>query len=119
PDGKTVSQKTLASANLEALNSELAQATADRIIAESHARQRAGNENALGNAALNSLREERAKAQAAYAKLMVQFEPEYPAAKAIESQISSLSQSIAAEEARSRTGTSARYGEALVREQKL
>lgn len=119
PDGKTVSQKTLASANLEALNSELAQATADRIIAESHTRQRAGNENALGNAALNSLREERAKAQAAYAKLMVQFEPEYPAAKAIESEISSLSQSIAAEEARSRTGTSARYGEALVREQKL
>ena len=119
PDGKTVSQKTLASANLEALNAELAQATADRIIAESQARQRAGNENALANAALNSLREERAKAQAEYAKLMVQFEPEYPAAKAIESQISALSQSIAAEEARSRTGTSARYGEALERERKL
>jgi len=119
PDGKTVSQKTLASANLEALNAELAQATADRIIAESQARQRAGNENALGNAALNSLREERAKAQAEYAKLMVQFEPEYPSAKAIESQISALSQSIAAEEARSRRGTSARYGEALAREQKL
>ena len=118
-EGKTVSQKTLASANLEALNAELAQATADRIIAESQARQRAGNENALGNAALNSLREERAKAQAEYAKLMVQFEPEYPAAKAIESQISALNQSIAAEEARSRTGTSARYGEALERERKL
>ncbi len=118
-DGKTVSQKTLASANLEALNAELAQATADRIIAESQARQRAGNENALGNAALNSLREERAKAQAEYAKLMVQFEPQYPTAKAIESQIAALNQSIAAEEARSRTGTSARYSEALEREQKL
>lgn len=118
-DGKTVSQKTLASSNLESLNAELAQATADRIVAESEARQRSGNKNALANAALNSLREERAKAQAEYAKLMVQFEPEYPAAKAIESQISALNASIAAEEARSRTGTSARYSEAVEREQKL
>jgi len=118
-DGKTVSQKTLASANLEALNAELAQATADRIVAESEARQRSGNKNALANGALNSLREERAKAQADYAKLMVQFEPEYPAAKAIESQISALNQSISAEEARSRAGTSARYREAIEREQKL
>lgn len=119
PEGKTVSQKTLASANLEALNAELAQATADRIIAESEARERSGNKNALANTALNSLREERAKAQAEYAKLMVQFEPEYPAAKAIESQVSALNMSIAAEEARSRTGTSARYSEALERERKL
>ena len=118
-DGKTVSQKTLASANLEALNVELAQAIADRIVAESEARQRSGNKNALANGTLNSLREERAKAQAEYAKLMVQFEPEYPAAKAIESQISALNRSISAEEARSRTGTSARYSEAVEREQKL
>lgn len=119
PEGKTVSQKTLASANLEALNAELAQATSDRILAESEAKQLSGNKNALTNNALNSLREERAKSQAEYAKLMVQFEPEYPAAKAIESQISALNQSISAEEARSRTGTSARYSEALEREQKL
>ncbi len=119
PDGKTVSQKTLASANLEALNAELAQATADRIVAESEARQRSGNKNALANGALNSLREERAKAQAEYAKLMVQFEPEYPAAKAIESQIAALNKSISAEEARSQAGTSARYREAVEREQNL
>ncbi len=118
-DGKTVSQKTLASANLEALNGELARATADRILAESEARQRSGDKNALTNNALNSLREERAKAQGEYAKLLVQFEPEYPAAKAIESQISALNRSIAAEEARSRAGTSARFNEAVEREQKL
>lgn len=118
-EGKTLSQKTLASANLEALNAELAQATADRILAESEATQRSGNKNALSNSALNSLRQERAKVQAEYAKLMVQFEPEYPAAKALESQISALDLSISAEEARSRTGTSARYREALDREQKL
>ncbi len=118
-DGRTVSQRTLAAANLEVLNAELAQATADRILAESEARQTAGNKIALANVALNSLREERAKAQAEYAKLLVQFEPEYPAAKAIESQIAALNQSISAEEARSRTGTSARYREAVEREKKL
>ena len=118
-DGKTVSQKTLASANLEALSAELSEATADRILAESEAGQRVGDKNALANLALNRLREEHAKAQGEYAKLMVQFEPGYPAAKAIESQIAALNQSIAAEEARSRTGTSARFREALEREQKL
>ena len=118
-DGKTVSQKTLASANLEALNAALASAIADRIAAESEANGRAGNKNALTNGALNNLREERAKVQAEYAKLMVQFEPEYPAAKALATQIAALDKSISAEEARSRTGTSARYQEALDREQQL
>lgn len=118
-DGKTVSQRTLASANLEALNSVLAQATADRILAESEAGQDAGDKNALENAALNSLRQERAMAQAEYAKLLVQFEPEYPAAKAVETKISALNKSIAGEETRSRAGTTARYREALERERKL
>lgn len=118
-DGKTVSQKTLASANLEALNAALAQAIADRIAAESEVGKRAGNKNALTNITLNNLREERAKVQAEYAKLLVLFEPEYPAAKALATQINALDKSIAAEEARSRTGTSSRYQEALDREQQL
>ncbi|HEY9090038.1 GumC family protein [Parasphingorhabdus sp.] len=119
PDGKTVSRKTLASANLEALNSALAQATADRIAAESEARGRAGNKLALSNSTLNNLREERAKVQAEYAKQLVLFEPEYPAAKALATQIAALDKSIAAEETRSRTGTSSRFQEALEREQQL
>jgi len=119
PDGKTVAQRTLASANLEALNSVLAQATADRILAGSEAGQASGDKNALENAALNSLRQERALAQAEYAKLLVQFEPEYPSAKAVATRISSLNKSIASEEARSRAGTTARYNEALERERKL
>ncbi len=117
--GKTVAQKTLASANLEALNLALAQATADRISAESEARLRSGNKNALDNGALNRLREERAKIQAEYARLMVQFEPEYPTAKGLTSQIMALDKSIAAEELRSRTGTLARYEAALEKEKQL
>ncbi len=119
-DGKAKTfQRTLASANLEALNTALASAIADRIAAESEANGRPGNKNALINVALNNLREERAKVQAEYAKLMVQFEPEYPTAKALATQISALDKSISAEEARSRMGTSARYQEALDREQQL
>lgn len=118
-EGKTVSQKTLASANLEALNNELARATADRISAESEAKQRFGNKTALSNLTLNRLREERAIAQADYAKLMTQFEPGYPTAKALESKIFALNGSISEEERRSRTGTNARYREAAERENTL
>ncbi len=118
-DGRTVSQKTLASTNLEALNNALAVAIAERIAAESEASQRSGNRNSLTNNALNAIREERAKVQAEYAKLLVLFEPEYPSAKALQSQISALDKSIAAEETRSRMGTSARYREALEKEQQL
>ena len=48
-EGRTTSQKTLASTNLEALNAALAQAKAERISAESAARQTSGNQNALDN----------------------------------------------------------------------
>ena len=117
--GKTVSQKTLASTNLEALNNSLAQAIADRIAAESEAQQRAGNINSLSNTALNNLREERAKVQAQYAKLLVQFEPEYPDARGLATQIAALDKSILEEDRRSRTGSASRYQEALEREGKL
>lgn len=118
-DGKTISQRTLGTANLEALNAALAQAIADRISAEAEARQRSGNKNALTNTTLNNLREERAKVQAEYARLMIQFEPEYPSARALASQIEALDKSIVSEGSRSRAGTSARYSEALAREQQL
>lgn len=117
--GRITSQRTLSSANLEALNSAFAEAKADRILAESAVRQRSGDQNALSNQTLNNLRQQRATAQAEYDRILVQFEPQYPAAKAIASQISSLNQSINAEENRSRIGTIARFNEALARENKL
>ena len=69
--------------------------------------------------ALNNIRQQRATLAAEYARLMVQFEPGYPAAKAIESQIAALDRSIAAEESRAKAGTTARYREALERENEL
>lgn len=117
--GRTNSQRTLSSANLESLNSAFAKAKADRITAESAINQRTGNENALNNSTLNRLREQRATAQAEHDRLLVQFEPEYPTVKAIASQIRSLTNSINTEETRSRTATLARYNEALARENSL
>ena len=114
-EGITVAQRTLASSDLESLNGALLQATADRIAAESEARQSAGDRNALSNLALNNMRDQRATVDAEYAKLLVQFEPEYPAAKALASQLAALDASIAREEARSRTATVARYQESLQR----
>ncbi len=117
--GRTISNQTLASANLEALNTSLAKATAERIAAASEVQSNGTDKNSLANLALHGIREQRALAAAEYAKLLVQFEPEYPAAKALASQIADLDASIAREDARSRSGTIARYREALKSEQDL
>lgn len=118
-DGRTVGGQTLATANLESLNAELAQATAQRIAAESEAKQRSGNKDSLSYLAINGIRQQRAKVAAEYAKILVQFEPEYPEAKALESEIAALDSAIAQEEARIRSGNQASYREAVAREKQL
>ncbi len=117
--GRTISNQTLASTNLEALNAALAKATEERIAAESEIQSTGTDKNALSNLALHGIREQRALVAAEYAKLLVQFEPEYPAAKALKSQITDLDASIAREDARSRSGTAARFREAMKREKEL
>jgi polysaccharide biosynthesis transport protein len=103
-DGKTQSERTLIAANLEALNIALAAATADRIAAESRARSGANKELAvdplIASGATSQLRQKRAEVAADYAKLMVQFEPGYPAARALAEQMRILDASIIREETR-------------------
>ncbi len=123
-EGKTQNQQTLVAADLEALNGALAQAVADRIQAESRARQRFGTgAESLVNQAITSLRARRAEVAAEYAKLMVQFEPGYPAARALSEQLRNLDASIAREEGQIRTTSAAarnsEYQEAAQREQQL
>ncbi len=119
-EGRTTSQATLASANLQALNNELASATAERISAESVARNSSkADKDSLQNPAINGLRQKRAELAADYAKMMVQFEPGYPPAKAIASQIAVLDKSIAAEEARFGASAQSRYAQAMQRERQL
>lgn len=121
-DGKSSSERSIVADDLAALNSALAQATTDRIQAEARYQQsgRAGaSTEALRNQAINSLRQKRAELAADYQRLMTQFEPEYPAAKAIQSQIDQLDRSIAREEGRVSGSLLADYREAQDREQSL
>jgi polysaccharide biosynthesis transport protein len=103
-DGKTQSERTLVASNLEALNKALADATADRIAAESRARTGADKETTadplIASGATSELRQKRAEVAAEYAKMMVQFEPGYPAARALAEQIRVLDTSISREEGR-------------------
>ena len=121
-DGKTTSERSIVADDLATLNMALSQATADRIQAEARYEQagRAGaSTEALRNVAINSLRQKRAELAADYQRLMTQFEPEYPAAKAIQSQIDQLDRSIAREEGRVSGSLQADYREAQERERAL
>lgn len=121
-DGTSTQERSIVVDNLAALNSALTDATADRIQAESRYRQ-AGNggasAEALGNQAINSLRQRRAELSAQYKQMMVQFEPGYPAAQALKSQIDELDTAISREEARVSGSLQSDYRAALQREQAL
>lgn len=102
-----IGERTLAAENLQGLNQALIEATADRIEAESFARN---SGNAQTNPTLARLREQRATAAAERAEMLAQFEPGYPRARALQEQVDSLDTAIAVEESRIRRET----GEALV-----
>jgi capsular exopolysaccharide synthesis family protein len=121
-DGKTTSERSIVADDLAALNAALSQATADRIQVEARYQQagRAGaSTEALRNQAINSLRQRRAELAADYQRLLTQFEPEYPAAKALKSQLDQLDRSIAREESRVSGSLLADYREAQERERAL
>lgn len=120
--GATTVERSIVADDLAALNAALSQATADRIAAEARAEQggRAGaSTEALRNQAINSLRQRRAELAADYQRLMVQFEPGYPAAQAIQNQINQLDRSIVREEARVTGSVQADFRETQQRESAL
>jgi len=121
-DGRTTVERPLVADDLAALNASLAQATAERIQAEARYEQAGkggASTEALRNVAINSLRQRRAELAADYQRLMVQFEPSYPAARAVQSQIDQLDRSIAREEGRVTGSQRADYREAQERENAL
>lgn len=121
-DGRTTSERSIVADDLAALNAALSQATTDRIQAEARYEQagRSGaSTEALRNQAINNLRQKRAELAAEYQRLMTQFEPEYPTAKAIQSQIDQLDRSIGREEGRVSGSLQADYREATERERTL
>ncbi|WP_375390886.1 GumC family protein [uncultured Sphingomonas sp.] len=121
-DGKSTSERSIVADDLAALNAALSQATADRIQMEARYQQagRAGaSTEALRNQAINSLRQRRAELAADYQRLMTQFEPEYPGAREVKSQLDQLDRSIAREESRVSGSLLADYREAKDRERAL
>lgn len=121
-DGKATAERSIVADDLAALNASLSQAIAERIQAQARFEQggRDGaSTEALRNQAINSLRQRRAELSADYQRLMVQFEPGYPAAQAIQSQITQLDRSIAREEGRVTGSLRADYRESAERERAL
>ena len=120
PNGRTVANRTLTGANLEQLARELNEATAARIEAETRART-AGDSTAeaVSSNTLASLRRERAVLASEYAKVQVQFAPEYPAVIELKQQLAALDDSIAFETARISQARSREYSEAVQRENEL
>lgn len=121
-DGKATTERSIVADDLATLNSALLQATSDRIQLEARYRQTGGggsSTEALRNQTIGNLRQRRAELAAEYQRLMVQFEPEYPAAKALQSQLKQLDSSIAREESRVSGSLLADYREAREREQVL
>lgn len=121
-NGTVTAERSIVADNLAALNTALTQATADRIEAE--ARYRSGSAGgssteALGNVAINSLRQRRAELAAQYQQMMVQFEPGYPAAQALKSQIDQLDRAVRREESRVTGSIEGVYRAATARENAL
>lgn len=121
-NGQSSSERSIVVDDLAALNAALTQATASRIEAQARYQQigRAGaSAEALSNSAINSLRQRRAELAAEYRRLMTQFEPGYPAAEAVQAQITQLDRSIASEEGRVTSSLLADYRRAQEQEQAL
>lgn len=120
--GGSNQERSIVADDLAAMNAALTGATADRIAAEATYRQAGGagqSPAALSNQAINLLRQKRAELAAEYQQMLVRFEPGYPAAQALKSQIDQLDGAIAREENRVAGSIRANYQQALAREQSL
>ncbi len=120
PGGQTTTERPLVAEDLAALNEQLNQATAARVAAESRLRGSGGaTPEALQNQAISSLRARRADLAAERARLLTQFEPDYPPARALSNQIAELDRSISREEGRVRSTIDIAYQAAVDRERTL
>ncbi len=117
--GATSSQ-SLASVDLAALNEALAVARADRIAAEAKARGGSATmQRQLDDAALAALRQSRASLSAELAKLMTQFQPDYPPAVALQRQIDEIDRQMGGMRRAVSDSVQADYRAAVQREEQL
>lgn len=113
-------ERALVVDDLATLNQEYAQARADRIKAQSRLGKMGGNvTESLTNTTISALRQRRAELAANYARMMVQFAPDYPPAQQVRTELAQVDRSIAAEEARVSNTLNETYRASLQREENL
>jgi succinoglycan biosynthesis transport protein ExoP len=115
---ETVSQ-TLVASDLQALNTALAQATADRISAQAALRTVGSAADQQASSELAPLRQKRSELIAQRAQLLTQFGEQYPSVLALTGQIQGLDAEITRGERRGGGGLQAEYREAVDREERL
>jgi capsular exopolysaccharide synthesis family protein len=118
-EGGATRERSLTAESLASLNSALAEATAQRIQAESRLANRGASIESLSNATIAQLRQRRGELAADYARMLTQFQPDYPPAAALHEQIRQLDQSITQEEGRVRSSLSNAYQDSVQRERLL
>ena len=120
-EGRTSQPQTLVASNLSALNSALVSARTERIAAESRAGTIAGESSAevLQSSTVASLRTRRSEVAAEYARTLIQFEPGYPAARALKAQMDTLDAAIGREITSVQGSRRSVYDESLRRERQL
>ncbi|WP_156361140.1 GumC family protein [Sphingomonas sp. Leaf257] len=118
-NGQTTGERSLVVDDLANLNRELAQATAERVAAESRLNSGGATKEQLDNTANSTLRTKRAELAADYARMLQQFDPAYPPAKALQAQIRSIDAALRGEGSRVDAVLRATYQASLSREQQL
>lgn len=119
--GSSGGERSIVAENLAALNAELTQAEAERIRqgARLDSARNGAVPEALQNTTISGLRQRRAELAADYQKMLVQFEPQYPAAQALKSQLDKLDESIVREQTRVADSIRNTYHDSSARETEL
>lgn len=118
--GVSTTERPLVAEDLATINRALNEAIAERTAAESRLRASGGSTaEGLQNVAISSLRSRRAELAAEHARMLTQFEPQYPPAVALQNQIRDLDRSITREEGRVRSTIQETYEATVQRENAL
>lgn len=118
-------EQSLVSQNLSELNSQLADAQAQRIRAEARWREAAGASGAalpadmLANSIIRTLQQQRADLQGQYQQKLQVYKPEYPDMKQLDGQIKELDKQIAGELRNIRASVRSEYAAAQSQENLL
>lgn len=112
-------ERSLVADDLVNLNRELAQATADRVQAESRLQGGGNVKEALDSVTSSTLRSRRAELSAEYARLMQQFDSGYPPAKAVQAQVAAIDAALRGETGRVSGVLRETYEAATAREKTL